>query len=505
MTVRRYVAERIWTMDRKQPFVRDMLVEGSRILAVGAEAKAMPCQEVVELGTGVVLPGFIDAHTHFVQMGLQLTELDLRGASSLGEALERVRERVRETEPGEWIVGNRWDESKWPERRYLTPEDIDAVAPENPVVLRRICGHLWVANTQALQIAQVPSGDPGLDIQPYVRPHMAPSSARLAKAVPLASQAALELGVTSVHEHGSDFRVLWAARPERLKVKVTAGPPSAKLDALCELGLPTGFGDRFVRLGAVKFFMDGSLGERTAALHEPYADDPSTAGTLVRDPQVLAEQLTRAHRQGLQVAVHAIGDRAVDVVVDALRQAIAAEPGRPHRHRIEHCELPGPQAIETMASLGIVASVQPNFIGEWGLKDGMYEQRLGADRCRRMNPFGTLARAGIRMAFGSDGMPMDPLYGIWSATQHVVPEERLTPEQAVRCYTTGGAHAGFEQEEKGRLLPGYAADFVVLSADPALVSTDRIRQIAVLMTVVDGRHVFGPPPEVRRAANAPKR
>jgi predicted amidohydrolase YtcJ len=166
--------------------------------------------------------------------------------------------------------------------------------------------------------------------------------------------------------------------------------------------------------------------------------------------------------------------------------------------------LPGPAALETIASMGIIASVQPNFTGEWGLEGGMYQHRLGPNRSRRMNPLGTLLRSGIRMAFGSDGMPMGPLYGIWSATQHVVPEERLTPEQAVRCYTTGSAYAGFEEAEKGKLMPGYAADFVVLSADPALVPKDQIRNIKVLRTYVDGRRVFSALPNGRATGgNAP--
>jgi hypothetical protein len=492
MTRTLYSAGRIWTMDEAQPYVRQMVVEAGRILAVGTEAGAIPCDETVDLGHAVVLPGFIDAHAHFVQMGVQLMELDLRGAASLEEALARVRERVRAAEPGEWVIGNRWDESHWPERRYINRADLDAVAPNNPVALWRICGHLCVANAKALEIAQVPNGDAGMDVQAYVQPFVKPSPARLLEAVRAASAAALELGVTSVHEQGSDLRVLCAARPDCLKVKVTAGPPAAKLDALCKLGLPTGFGDRFVRLGAVKFFADGSLGAHDAALYEPYADDPSTLGQLYK-PEALVEQLPTAHRHGLQVAVHAIGDRAIDVAVSALRQAIAADPDRPHRHRIEHCELPTSQALETMASLGLIASAQPNFIGEWALEGGMNHQRLGTERYRRTEPLGTLLRTGIRMAFGSDGMPMGPLYGIWSATQHVVPEERLSVEQSVRCYTTGSAYAGFEEDEKGQLTPGFAADFTVLSADPALVPVSQIPAIRVLKTFVDGRCAFDAP------------
>ena len=499
MTVRRYVAERIWTMDRKQPYVRCMAVDRGRVVAVGAEAQAMPCEEVVNLGSGIVLPGLIDAHVHFGDLARAKWEVDLRGTSSLEAALERLAARATGTWRTEWLFARGWDESKWPEARYLTRADLDRVAPDVPLVARRICGHLWVANSKALELGGVPADAPGLDAEQgwlregatiYLKPHREPLPERLAESMRAASTATLRLGITSVHDQWSELGPLLKAGPNALRVKVRVGVPDTKLDALCELGLPTGFGNPRVRLGGVKVFADGSVGAQTAALHEPYADDPSATGMFVHEPEELVEIFTKAHRAGLQIAAHAIGDRGIDLVVDSLRKAVGAGSARSCRHRIEHCELPRREAVEAMELMGVIASVQPNFIGEWGLEGGMYRRRLGSPRWRSMNPLGTLQRAGIRMAFGSDGMPIGPLYGIWSATQHPVPEERLTPEQAVRCYTTGSAYAGFEEDEKGKLLPGYAADFVVLSADPALVPKSQIRDIQVLKTFVDGECAF---------------
>ncbi|NLW50466.1 MAG: amidohydrolase [Candidatus Brocadiaceae bacterium] len=499
MTARLYTAERIWTMDAHRPYVRHMAVENGRILAVGDEARALGCPEAVDLGGAAVLPGFIDAHVHFGDLARAKYELDLSEARSAEDVLARLQKHAATLTPGEWLFGRRWDESKWPERRYLTRDDLDRALPNVPVVLRRVCGHLWVANTCALERAQVPADTPGLDAAngwlregatDGLKRYREPTPERLAQAIGYASDSVLRLGITSVHDQWSELRPLWEAPAGALRVKVRVGLPDTRLAAACELGLPTGLGSRFVCMGGIKVFADGSVGARTAALREPYADDPSTAGGLVCTPEALGERVRAAHQHGLQLAVHAIGDRAVDVVVDALRRAIESAPDRDHRHRIEHCELPDRAAVDALAALGVIASVQPNFIGEWGRAGGMYEERLGPDRWMRMNPLGTLVRAGVRLAFGSDGMPIGPLYGIWSATQHPDPAERLTVEQAVACYTAGSAWAGFEEAEKGRLQPGYAADFVVLSSDPARVPVDRIRDIRVLQTYVDGRRAF---------------
>ncbi len=500
MSRQRYVADRILTMDEQTPYVRELVVEADRILAIGDEARDIPCDEVFEMRDGVILPGFIDAHTHFLQMGIKRMQVDLRGTTSIEEALERVAYRIHEVEPGSWVVGNHWDESKWKEQRYITRQDIDRVAPENPVILRRMCGHLWVANTRALEQVEIPPHHQrGLDkangllrweSKDYFWPYMQLPTSQLSHALQIASEMALELGVTSVHEWHSDFQTLYAADRSQLSVKVVGGPSSDMLDALCSLQLPIGFGNSYTRLGAVKFFADGSFGARTAALYDPYEDSPHTSGELVWDTDELTKCFTKAHQRGLQIAVHAIGDKGIDVALAAFRKAIDTDPERPHRHRIEHCEMPNRWAIEEIAALGIIVSAQPNFIGEWGLEGGMYQQRLGEERFRFLNPLGTFRRNGIRMAFGSDCMPMNPIYGIWCAARHPVPEEQLHPEQSIRYYTSGSAHAAFEEQEKGKLIPNMAADFIVLSADPTRVPVDQIRDIVVLMTVVDGKQVF---------------
>ncbi|HYS70999.1 MAG TPA: amidohydrolase family protein, partial [Thermoplasmata archaeon] len=247
----------------------------------------------------------------------------------------------------------------------------------------------------------------------------------------------------------------------------------------------------------IKVFADGSFGARTAALFDPYDDEPRGTGRLVHSPKELAAVLARAHGAGFQLAVHAIGDRAIDVVVEAYARVLDGEPREDHRHRIEHVELPSPEALDRMKELGLVASMQPNFVARWSGAGGLYERRLGRDRLERNNPFREVLARRIPLVFGSDGMPYGPLYGTIGAVGAPFGAQRIPALEALRCYTASGAFASFEEGTKGALAAGRLADFVVLSGDPR--RGQALRGLAVEATVVAGRRVYRRPRRPRSA------
>jgi hypothetical protein len=245
-----------------------------------------------------------------------------------------------------------------------------------------------------------------------------------------------------------------------------------------------------VQLGPVKLLMDGSLGARTAALFDPYEDDPSTSGLLLIKPEVLTEKIVRAHEANLQVATHAIGDLAVEKVLDSIQEALRRNPRKNHRHRIEHCEITSAQQIERIKQLGVVPDMQPNFIGEWSGPGSMYNQRLGDKRERLSNQYRAMLDEGIRVAFGSDCMPFNPIYGIWSAVNHPIRENRITLEEAVMCYTLNSAYSGFHEEKIGSLEVGKLGDISVFDGDLSETPIEEIRDAKCYMTLVNGKILY---------------
>ena len=499
---------KVITMDPDSPEAEAVAIAQGKIRAVGddEEVRAMADarhSKIINLNGKVVLPGFIDCHTHFLQMGISLSYVDLRGLSSIGEVLEKLRERAKDTEKGAWIVGCRWDESKWKERRYITRSDLDEVTPDNPVMLKRMDGHLWVVNTRGLEAAGIPEGEAGLEKDPatgeptgllrwgaknFVGRCIAPGRTEMMLGLKLAVDEALRCGVTSVNEWSANISLFReAAASGDLPVRVYMGVTYDSLDALEKLGLSTGFGNDLLKLGPVKMFADGSIGARTAALFEPYNDAPSTSGQLAATPDDLREKISGVHAAGAQVAVHAIGDRGIKTLLDALESVLEEHPRDNHRHRIEHAELLNDELMDQIQELGVVLSVQPNFIGEWGGPGELYERRVGA-RYRRMNPLRELMDRGIPMAFGSDCMPFGPMYGIWSAANNPVQESRLSLRKAIYCYTLGAAYASFEEDAKGSIEVGKLADLVVLPSTD--LPEDRIKDIPVEMTIIGGRVAY---------------
>lgn len=463
---------------------------------------------VVDLNGKAVIPGFIDAHTHFISMGLKFTHLELYGTKSLKEFLELIKKEAEKKRTDEWIMGSGWDESKWIENRYPTKWDLDKVVPDKPAYFVRICGHMAVTNTIGLKQLNIPKGTRGFEIDrktgeptgilkedalEYAERVLKPSLNECLKGVKLAVDYSLKSGVTSVHDtvmvnHLSAYQI--SMLETWLKVRVYTFPWYTNLEYLSALGLRRGFGNNWLKIGGIKLMVDGSIGARTAALMEPYNDDPTTKGMLLMDENQLKEIIKKADENELQVAAHAIGDRAIEVLLNAFEEALKGKDPKRNRHRIEHCELPTEDQIDRMRKLGLIASMQPNFVGNWGMPGGMYEQRFGKERWRRNNPFKIMLEKNVVLAFGSDCMPFGPMYGIWSAINHPIEESKLDVEEALRAYTNGSAYASFEEDIKGSLEVGKLADMVVLTKNPLKMTLKDIRIIDIYMTIVNGEIVY---------------
>ncbi len=500
---RAFINGRIYTL-AEPAWVEALLVRDGRIAALGTTAevlrRAAEAAKIIDLKGKAVLPGFIDAHTHLVSTGLTRTVyLDLSGARSLEELLEQVRGELARRAEGEWLVGRGWDESRWPERRYVTRRELDRVAPANPVALFRVDGHLLVVNSRALKEVPLPQarlkgGKADLErgwlweeAAWWFHEQIKPDLAHLKKAIMAGVELAHSHGLTSIHEIARPryLRAYQELRREgRLRLRVYLNLMSEQMEELIGLGLETTFGDEWLRLGGVKLFADGSIGAGNAALSEPYRDRGGR-GELNHTPEELRRFVERARAHGLQVMIHAIGDRAIEAALEAYERAGVTPQ---ERHRIEHFELATPEQVERAARLGVVLSMQPNFL-QWAAPGGLYEARLGKERARRINPHRWVLDAGGRLAFGSDCMPLGPLFGLQQVVNAPQPVQRLTLEEALRCYTQGGAYASFEEGLKGSLEVGKLADLVVLSEDP-FAEPGGLAEIQVEMTFIGGELVF---------------
>jgi len=505
------------TLNPKQPRAEAIAVQNGKIVAVGSNEEIRRYvgkdAKVVNGKNRTVVPGFVDCHVHMAGFGSSLLTLDLRNVGSIREMQLKLQEYAAKNGIGDWILGGRWDQERFAEKRYPTRWDLDAAVSDRPVFLTRVCGHIAVVNSKALQVAGIgretavaggevdldkatgqPSGIVRENVLELVRKVIPkPSLKRLEEVCILACEEAVKAGLTGVHwlvGSADEVRVLQKLNSEgRLPLKVYLGVPAELLDELVKLGMVTGFGDNMVKIGFVKILSDGSLGARTAALKEPYSDKPETCGMMLYTQKKLNQLVLKAHCAGLQLGVHAIGDRAVDNVLKAFEKTLEKFPRENHRHRIEHCSVLDPKLIERMRHLGLVASVQPHFV----VSDFWTVDRVGKERARWAYPFKTLIDAGLVVASGSD-CPVEkinPLLGVWAAVARKdLAEESLTVEEALKTYTLNAAYASFDENKKGTIEVGKLADFTILSDDPFNIQPDKIKEVTVEMTVVDGKIVY---------------
>jgi predicted amidohydrolase YtcJ len=506
----------IITLNPKQSRAQAVAIYNGKIVAVGTNEEIRKYigkeTKTVDAKNRTIVPGFVDCHVHMTGFGWFLQALNLRNIGSIRELQQKLADYSKKNTEG-WIIGGRWDQEKFAEKRYPTRWDLDAVVRDRPVFLTRVCGHLGVVNSKALQLAGItedttieggridldessnkPNGilrENALGLVWKAIPK--PNAKDLENACLAACRKAVEAGLTGVHwivDSADEIRVLQRLHSEgKLPLRVYLGIPAERIDESANLGLLPGFGNDFVRIGFVKVFADGSLGARTAALKKPYNDHPQTSGMLLHKEKKLNKIVLAAHKAGLQLGIHAIGDQAIEAVLEAYSKVLKQFPQDNHRHRIEHCSVLSPQLITRMKSLGLIASVQPHFI----VSDFWVVDRLGKTRARWVYPLKTLLGEGLIVASGSDCPvePVDPLLGIWAAVaRKSFPEERLTVEEAMKTYTLNAAYASFDENKKGTVENGKLADLTILSDDLFNIPPDEIRKVSVDMTIVDGKIIY---------------
>ncbi len=500
-----------------QPAPTALLAQGGRIVSLGSEGANGRPDEVIDLGGRVVIPGPVDAHCHLVSYGMICRrEADLRGVTSLAELGERLRAHAAALgiRPGDrrWLLGRGFEQDRLtdldPQVGWPTRDDLDAIAGEAvagiPVRITRVCGHALVANSAALRAAGLdPStrnGDfpVGVLTETAMEPIFAatpePTAAEWLDAARFACAEAARVGYVGVHSlmaHSAEMRALVDLRAEGpLPVRVQMQPLFSLLSSLAESGLRTGYGDDYLTYGAVKLFSDGSLGARTAAMHAPYTDDAFTVGELIYEPEVLRSHVRAIYDAGFQVTIHAIGDRAMDVCLDAIEATSSAYPDHPWPARIEHASVVNPSIVARMKRLGVAAAIQPQF----ARSDYWSPERLGAERVAGCYAFRTLWEAGITLA-GSTDCPVEELsamqaIGCLVSRPDWSPDERIPLEETLRIFSEGSYRIRGLDPVLGQLAAGGYADFVALETDPREVAAAEIEQIGVALTVVGGQVVY---------------
>jgi len=545
---------KVWTVDPARPRAEAIAVVGDRIVAVGTNEEirkwAGPHTRTVDAQGKTVLPGLIDSHVHFSTGGFEISGVQLRDAVTPEEFARRVGEHAKKLPKGEWMLGGTWDHELWG-GKLPTREWIDKLTPDHPVFVSRYDGHMALANSVALRLAGVsrdtptpaggtivkdangePTGlmkDAAMDLVQRAIPE--PTEEQLTRAILAGLAEARRLGVTGFHDMSSaesgflggeqagkpgladiprlrsaeEIRIYLklAARGE-LTARVYAVTPIQQWEAPARTGIAAAFGNEWVRVGGLKGYVDGSLGSTTAYFYEPFTDDPSTSGLLsgMMFPEGNMLRMTLGgDRVGLQLCIHAIGDKANRMILDIFEE-VAKKNGvdaKSRRFRIEHAQHISPGDFEKFAKLGVIASMQPFH----AIDDGRWaEKRIGRERCKTTYAFRTLLDSGVKLAFGSDWTvaPLDPMQGIYAAvTRRTLdgknpggwfPEQKITLAEAIEAYTINAAYAEFREDELGSLTPGKLADIVILDSDLFAIPPEKIKGVKVTGTIVGGRVVY---------------
>ena len=518
----------IRTMDSKRTVARAMAMIGRKIKAVGSEADVKPWigpkTKVIDAAGKTIIPGFNDAHVHFMETGYQLASVDLRDAKTPQEFVERIKAFAAKTPKGRWITGGQWDHENWTPNNLPTAALIDAATPDHPVFINRLDGHMALANSLAMRLAGVDKSVKDVAGGEIVRDATGTptgifkdaASGYIDRAIPTASfeqrleaaQAATDhaasLGVTSVQDmsaNGTEIGVYQELlRRGTLKTRVYNCSPLGDYKRWANTGARRAFGDPMLRVGCLKGYADGSLGSTTAWFFDPYLDAPNSTGLSMADvTTTMRNDIENADKAGLQVRIHAIGDRANATILDHFLAVDKTNGTTDRRFTIEHAQHMRLDDLKRFASQKVVASMQPFHIiddGRWAWK------RLDAPRLKGTYAFRTILDSGGVLAFGSDSpvAPLNPIWGVYAAVTRRtlddknpngwIPEQKITVDETVRAFTWGSAYAEFQDSEKGTLAPGMLADFVVLSDDIFLIDPTKIRDVTVLKTVVNGKVVF---------------
>jgi predicted amidohydrolase YtcJ len=517
----------IYTGDLAKPRVEALASRGEIILATGTTEEIRkligPKTIVINLKGGFAMPGFNDAHLHLGNAAQAKLSVDLEGAQSIVEFQRRIRERVAQSKPGEWVTGRGWDHTLWSPAKFPTRADLDAISTEHPMLFTHISGHVAVANSKALEMAGITAATPnppGGEIehdaqgQPDGMLKEGPAYGMVGRKIPaitadqrrkgieLALADAARVGVTSMQDNSSweDFLSYRQLKQEgKLTARITEWLPfDAPIEKLEQMRRDGGTSDPWLKTGALKGFMDGALGTGTAALLAPYLDKPDTSGILEAHPDDLKQMCIERDRAGFQIAFHAIGDRGNRMALDAFAAVVATNGMRDRRDRIEHAQIVAPEDFPRFATLKVIASMQPSHQTtdmRWA------EKRLGPERIKGAYAWRTMLNDGVKLAFGTD-WPVEiinPMRGLHACVTRQLPDgtpangwqpqEKISIDECIHAYTVGSAYAEFEEGKKGQLIPGQFADVIVLSADVTKIPASDLLSTSVLYTFVGGRVV----------------
>lgn len=511
------------------PRAQALAAVGETVVVVGSDVDVAPwigpATRVVDLHGRLVVPGFNDAHVHFLSGGNGLLQVDLRDARDEAEMARRLGAFAKTLPKGTWVTEGNWDHEAWPKKELPTRASIDSLTPANPVFVQRLDGHMALANSLALAAAKIDRATPDPDGGTIVRDAKgeptgvlkdnaqdlvframpSPTHERNLEAARAALKEAARFGVTTIQDNsGPDATRVYLELKKRgeLTARFYVWRDCASLTDLARSGMTSGLGDDWVRLGAIKILFDGSMGAGTAAFFAPYSDDPKTKGLLLYPEKELERMVFEADRAGFQLAVHAIGDRANAIVLDTVEKLVAREGKRDRRFRVEHAQVVRKSDLDRWAALGVIASIQPSH----GIDDMRWaEKRIGKERVADAYNVRSFTSRGIAVAFGTDWFvePLDPRLGLYAAVAREYPEggpaggwkpeEKISLEDALDLYTRGSAHAEFAEERKGTLAPGKLADLVVFGEnlfDLAKRNPRDILSAPVDLTVVGGRVVY---------------
>lgn len=526
-----YTHGRIYTGDPANQRAEAMAVTDGQITCIGKlDHVLLDCggsqqgAETVRLNGLFVMPGFNDAHVHLGSAGADALAVELRGVSSVPEMQKRVAEAVAHHKEGEWITGSGWDHTLWPDKRFPNRQELDAVAPNNPVILTHISGHVAVANSLALKKAEIDKSTPnppGGEIEhdglgeptgmlkesaamSLVRVRIPdPSMEERRRGIEIVLANVARNGVTSAQDNSAweDFQVYQQLKEEgKLTARITEWLPfNASLNELQDRRAQGGTTDPWLKTGALKAVTDGALGSHTAAMLEPYSDDSSTKGISTYDPDKLRDMAIARDKAGFQLNFHAIGDRANRVALDVFQAVLKANGPRDRRDRIEHAQVVAPTDFQRFKELKVIASMQPSHQTtdmRWA------EDRIGPERIKGAYAWNTMLQDGVRLAFGTDYPvePVSPFRGLYACVTRERPEggprngwepqEKISLEDCIRAYTSGSAYAQFEEGKKGELKVGEFGDFIVLSDDLTKIPASQYTKVRVLRTVVGGLTVY---------------